>query len=93
VNTTAERGFAADYALVPEDVWRRTQLLYVCSPGNPTGKGAGLAEWKKFSRLPIAMDSSLRQTSAIPRSISTKPRRRLEPFRRLRGWVADSSDW
>ncbi len=48
VNTTAERGFAADYASIPEDVWRRTQLLYVCSPSNPTGKVLGLPEWKEI---------------------------------------------
>jgi N-succinyldiaminopimelate aminotransferase len=51
VNTTAERGFAADYAAIPEEVWRRTQLLYVCSPGNPTGKVLGLAEWKEIFAL------------------------------------------
>ncbi len=26
-----------DYRAVPESVWARCQLLYVCSPGNPTG--------------------------------------------------------
>jgi N-succinyldiaminopimelate aminotransferase len=36
----------ADYASVPDEIWRRTQLLYVCSPGNPTGKVLGLEEWK-----------------------------------------------
>jgi N-succinyldiaminopimelate aminotransferase len=51
VNTTAEHGFAADYAAVPAEVWRRTQLLYVCSPGNPTGKVLGLAEWKELFAL------------------------------------------
>ncbi|HEX9192998.1 MAG TPA: succinyldiaminopimelate transaminase [Burkholderiales bacterium] len=51
VNTTAERGFAADYAAVPAEVWRRTQLLYVCSPGNPTGKVLGLPEWKGIFAL------------------------------------------
>ena len=51
VNTTSERGFAADYGSVPEDVWRRTQLLYVCSPGNPTGKVLGLAQWKDIFTL------------------------------------------
>ncbi len=51
VNTASERGFAADYGSVPEDVWRRTQLLYVCSPGNPTGKVLGLAEWKDIFAL------------------------------------------
>jgi N-succinyldiaminopimelate aminotransferase len=48
VNTTADRGFAADYASIPQDVWRRTQLLYVCSPGNPTGKVLSLAEWREI---------------------------------------------
>jgi N-succinyldiaminopimelate aminotransferase len=51
VNATADRGFAADYGAVPEDVWRRTQLLYVCSPGNPTGKVLGLDEWKAILAL------------------------------------------
>ena len=51
VNTTAERGFAADYASIPQDVWGRTQLLYVCSPGNPTGKVLSLAEWKEIFAL------------------------------------------
>jgi N-succinyldiaminopimelate aminotransferase len=51
VNQVGERGFAADYGSVPADVWRRTQLLYVCSPGNPTGKVLGLAEWKEVFAL------------------------------------------
>ena len=51
VNSLAERGFAADYGSVPDDVWRRTQLLYVCSPGNPTGKVLGLADWKEIFAL------------------------------------------
>jgi len=51
VNTVSARGFAADYAAIPEEVWRRTQLLYVCSPGNPTGKVLGLPEWKEIFAL------------------------------------------
>jgi N-succinyldiaminopimelate aminotransferase len=51
VNTTSECGFAADYPAIPEDVWRRTQLLYVCSPDNPTGNVLGLAEWKEIFAL------------------------------------------
>jgi N-succinyldiaminopimelate aminotransferase len=51
VNTTADRGFAADYASIPQDVRRRTQLLYVCSPGNPTGKVLSLGEWKEIFAL------------------------------------------
>ena len=47
VNALPERGFAADYGSVPDDTWRRTQLLYVCSPGNPTGKVLGLEDWNE----------------------------------------------
>jgi len=51
VNTTADRGFAPDYGSVPEDIWPRVQLLYVCSPGNPTGKVLGLGDWKEIFAL------------------------------------------
>jgi N-succinyldiaminopimelate aminotransferase len=37
LNTTADTGFLPDFDAVPDDVWRRCQLLYLCSPGNPTG--------------------------------------------------------
>jgi N-succinyldiaminopimelate aminotransferase len=50
-NTTQARDFVADYAAVPEEVWRRTQLLYVCSPGNPTGKVLSLEDWKEIFGL------------------------------------------
>lgn len=30
-------GFAPDLAIIPGDVWKRTALVYVCSPSNPTG--------------------------------------------------------
>ncbi|HVZ43677.1 MAG TPA: succinyldiaminopimelate transaminase [Ramlibacter sp.] len=45
------RNFAVDWASVPADVWRRTQLVFVCSPGNPTGAVMPLAEWKKLFEL------------------------------------------
>ena len=51
VNSVAEHGFAADYGSVPGDVWRRTRLLYVCSPGNPTGKVLDLGGWKEIFAL------------------------------------------
>ncbi len=37
LNCTADTGFIPDFASVPADIWRRCQLLFVCSPGNPTG--------------------------------------------------------
>ncbi|MFM6996869.1 MAG: succinyldiaminopimelate transaminase [Limnohabitans sp.] len=45
------RNFACDWDQVPEDVWARTQLVYVCSPGNPTGAAMPLSEWAKLFEL------------------------------------------
>jgi N-succinyldiaminopimelate aminotransferase len=45
------RNFAVDWDAVPGDVWERTQLLFVCSPGNPTGAVMPLAEWQKVFEL------------------------------------------
>ncbi|MFZ2328055.1 MAG: succinyldiaminopimelate transaminase [Rhodoferax sp.] len=45
------RNFAQDWDSVPETVWAQTQLLYVCSPGNPTGAVMPLEEWKKLFSL------------------------------------------
>ncbi|MCB1978275.1 MAG: succinyldiaminopimelate transaminase [Burkholderiaceae bacterium] len=45
------RNFAVDWDSVPPEVWQRTQLLYVCSPGNPTGAVMPLSEWKKLFAL------------------------------------------
>jgi N-succinyldiaminopimelate aminotransferase len=45
------RAFAADWQAVPDEVWARTQLLYVCSPGNPTGAVMPLREWQLLFEL------------------------------------------
>ncbi len=37
LNTPAATGFLPDLEAVPDAVWERCQLLYLCSPGNPTG--------------------------------------------------------
>ena len=37
VNATEASGWLPDFDDVPEEVWRRCQLLYVCSPNNPSG--------------------------------------------------------
>ncbi len=51
VNSDSTRNFAADWDSVPEGVWARTQLLYVCSPANPTGAVMPLAEWQRLFEL------------------------------------------
>ena len=45
VNQTAEDNFDLDLDTLTEDQWRRTQLMYVCSPGNPTGRVLDLDAW------------------------------------------------
>ena len=51
VNSEPARNFACDYASVPADVWPRVQLLYLCSPGNPTGATLSLEDWKQLFAL------------------------------------------
>ncbi len=43
--------FEADWAAVDDATWARTQLLYVCSPGNPTGTVMPLEEWRQLFEL------------------------------------------
>ena len=51
VASDPKRNFAQDWDSVPDAVWARTQLLFVCSPGNPTGAVMPLSEWEKLFAL------------------------------------------
>jgi N-succinyldiaminopimelate aminotransferase len=51
VNSEPGRNFACDYSSVPDDVWPRVQLLYLCSPGNPTGATLSLDDWRALFAL------------------------------------------
>ena len=51
VNTLEANGYRMDLSGVPDDVWKRTQLLYVCSPGNPTGTVLTLRDWTHIIEL------------------------------------------
>jgi len=46
LNQTPRNDFNLDLESVPEEQWRRTQLVYVCSPGNPTGHVLGDDGWR-----------------------------------------------
>ncbi len=37
LNCTPDNGFVPDFDRVPAETWERCQLIYLCSPGNPTG--------------------------------------------------------
>jgi N-succinyldiaminopimelate aminotransferase len=43
--------FAVDWDSVPTALWAQTQMIFVCSPGNPTGAVMPLAEWRKLFEL------------------------------------------
>src|SRR5574340_806712 len=51
LNTLPEDGFALNFTQVSEEVWQRTQLIYVCSPGNPNGRVMPLQEWKTLFEM------------------------------------------
>ncbi|MEJ7138554.1 succinyldiaminopimelate transaminase [Amphibiibacter pelophylacis] len=41
-------GFEPDWSSIPDGVWPSVQLLYTCSPGNPTGAVTGLDGWREL---------------------------------------------
>ncbi|MBV7535364.1 succinyldiaminopimelate transaminase [Duganella sp. sic0402] len=51
VNSDPARNFGCDYDSIPEDVWKRVALLFVCSPGNPTGAVLSLTDWEHLFAL------------------------------------------
>jgi N-succinyldiaminopimelate aminotransferase len=51
LNQTSDAGFRLDWAALPDAQWARTQLVYVCSPGNPTGHVLSLEEWRALFEL------------------------------------------
>ncbi len=48
VNSDPAQNFAVDWDSVPAEIWQRTQLIFVCSPGNPTGAVMPLGQWEKL---------------------------------------------
>ena len=51
LNAGAANAFRPDYESVPEDIWKRTRLVFTCSPNNPNGRVMTLAEWKLLFAL------------------------------------------
>ncbi|WP_301154255.1 succinyldiaminopimelate transaminase [Metapseudomonas otitidis] len=47
----AENGFNPDFDAVPVEVWKRCQILFLCSPGNPTGALVPVEQLKKLIAL------------------------------------------
>jgi N-succinyldiaminopimelate aminotransferase len=49
--TTADDGFRMRFETLADGDWRNVQLVYVCSPGNPTGHVMTLDEWRRLFEL------------------------------------------
>jgi N-succinyldiaminopimelate aminotransferase len=51
LNTLPENDYEMDWASLPASTWQDVQLVFVCSPGNPTGKVLGLESWRRLFEL------------------------------------------
>jgi len=51
LNTTAATGYRPDFDSVPAAIWSRCQLVYICTPGNPTGAVMGIPELQHLIQL------------------------------------------
>ena len=51
LNTLAEDNYLPDFDAVPEAIWQRCQLIYICSPGNPSGAVMSQVDYEKLLRL------------------------------------------
>ena len=69
INTLPGDGYRLDFEQLPASVWAQTQLIYVCSPGNPTGSVMRMQDWERLFALSdrhgfvIASDESSSQLS------------------------------
>jgi N-succinyldiaminopimelate aminotransferase len=51
LDCTAEQGFIPNFDTVDESVWERCQLVYLCSPGNPSGAVMDMASMQRLIEL------------------------------------------
>jgi len=51
INADIEKNFSCDYSIIPEYIWQKVQLVFVCSPSNPTGSVMNLEEWRTLFEL------------------------------------------
>jgi N-succinyldiaminopimelate aminotransferase len=51
INTTSENNYLPDFDAISNETWARCQLLYICSPGNPTGAVIDKATLQKLVTL------------------------------------------
>ncbi len=59
VPAARDSGFLPDYLALPDDVWARTALVYLCAPANPQGVLAGKAYLTALIEKVMAHDAIL----------------------------------
>ena len=95
LNADAGTGFRVDFAQLSEATWARVQLIYVCSPANPTGSVMTLEDWRRLFELSdrhgfvIASDecySEIYFDESHPPLGGLEAAQRLGRERAFRGW-------
>jgi len=79
INTTPENGFGMDWSCVPEALWEQVNLVYVCSPGNPTGavfSREALAEVCRRLDVPVVYADAEYDPSVFLRQTAFRERER-----------------
>lgn len=56
LHCTLDNGFMPDFSAVADDIWRDCQLLYLCTPGNPTGAVMSEAQLQHLIELADRFD-------------------------------------
>lgn len=51
MNCLENTGFSPDFDAVPAEVWEQCQLIYICTPGNPTGAVLNISTLQKLIKL------------------------------------------
>lgn len=51
LNADPSKNFGSNWSSITADVWENTELVFVCSPGNPAGNVMPLEEWKTLFEL------------------------------------------
>ncbi len=56
MNTLEDNNFLPDLDEVPDDVWQRCEILFLCSPGNPSGTFMTVENWRQALALADRFD-------------------------------------
>ncbi len=84
----SDNGFNPDFDAVSAETWKRCQILFLCSPGNPTGALIPVETLKNSSPWPTNMTLSLLRTNATASCTSMSRLHHLACSAPASSWVA-----